>query len=413
MIPSFKRSGCTTLRERSRSLLADRVGGQHHGEPHHREVTVVQPASPAVLQLAQRLRQLRQQHWPDARLTQDAMAKAFSVEGSLAAATVSSWESLTAPKLPPRRRLDAYARFFATRKSIASTPKLIPLRDFTDAEKNAYRELEAELLGLRSAVSGEPPEERAFSRSWHFADDGPATFICAQLPKEQTGPLGDPANPNYTQLQTYADLDALMELHGHIRAENPAMDVFFKAAPQVQTDDLSGHVILVGGIGWNTITGRLSEMARLPVQQVTDPELDTGEIFVAHVEGKEHKFWPTWMDSDKKMLSEDIGLLARVPNPVNSSRTLTICNGIHSRGVYGAVRSLTDKRVRESNERYIYERFGNSGSFVILMSVQVIENKAMTPDFNIPDRVRYLWPHGHGRTTTGEFGLSLVRGQSH
>ena len=186
-----------------------------------------------------------------------------------------------------------------------------------------------------------------------------------------------------------------------------------RLAPEVRPDDLSGHVILVGGIAWNTITGRLSEMARLPVQQVEDPELDTGEIFVAQVEGKEHKFWPRWMDGDKKVLSEDIGLLARVPNPLNSSRTLTICNGIHSRGVYGAVRSLTDKRVRESNERYIYDNFGNSGSFAILMSVQVIENRAMTPDFNIPDNVRYQWPPGHRRTISDGMGLSLVRGQRH
>ena len=294
------------------------------------------------------------------------------------------------------------------------TPRLIPLRDFTEEEKSVYQELEAELLGLRGAASGVPAEEKAFSRSWHFTDDGPATFICAQLPDDQTGPLGNKANPNYTQLQTYADLDALMELHGHIRAENPTMDVFFKAAPEVQTDDLSGHVILVGGIAWNKITGRLSEMARLPVQQANDPELKTGEIFVAQVEGKEHKFWPTWMDGDKNVLSEDIGLLARVPNPLNSSRTLTICNGIHSRGVYGAVRSLTDKRVRKSNERYIYDNFGNTGSFVILMSVQVIENKAMTPDFNIPDSVRYQWSQGRRRTISdGGMGLSPVRGQRH
>jgi hypothetical protein len=110
------------------------------------------------------------------------------------------------------------------------------------------------------------------------------------------------------------------------------------------------------------------------------------------------------------VLSEDIGLLARVPNPLNSSRTLTICNGIHSRGVYGAVRSLTDKRVRESNERYIYDNFGNSGSFVIVMSVQVIENRAITPDFNIAGNVRYQWRPGQSRTTSDDLGLSPVKG---
>ena len=57
---------------------------------------------------------------------------------------------------------------------------------------------------------------------------------------------------------------------------------------------------------------------------------------------------------------EDVGLLARVPNPLNTSRTLTICNGIHSRGVYGAVRTLTDTQLRDGNERYISTNFGDA-----------------------------------------------------
>ena len=54
---------------------------------------------------------------------------------------------------------------------------------------------------------------------------------------------------------------------------------------------------------------------------------------------------------------EDVGLLVRLPNPLNSTRTITMCNGIHSRGVLGAVRTLTDARLRESNEQYIAQNF--------------------------------------------------------
>ena len=124
-------------------------------------------------------------------------------------------------------------------------------------------------------------------------------------------------------------------------------------------------------------------MARLPIRQFAHPELLTGEIFVAEVDGQEKKFWPKWADDKHTMLAEDVGLLARVPNPLNSSRTLTICNGIHSRGVYGAVRSLTDAQLRDANERYIAANFGQSESFAILMSVKVIKDKTMTPDFNM------------------------------
>jgi hypothetical protein len=94
------------------------------------------------------------------------------------------------------------------------------------------------------------------------------------------------------------------------------------------------------------------------------------------------------------MLFRDVGLLARVPNPLNSVRTLTICNGIHSRGVYGAVRSLTDAQLRDANERYIATNLGPSDSFAILMWVNVIKDRGMTPDFNGDGVVRYQWPEG-------------------
>jgi hypothetical protein len=82
----------------------------------------------------------------------------------------------------------------------------------------------------------------------------------------------------------------------------------------------------------------------------------------------------------------------RAPNPLNTSRALVICNGIHSRGVRGAVRSLTDARLREKNEQYIAENFGDFDSFAILMRVPVIEAKALTPDFYAAGSVLYQWP---------------------
>jgi hypothetical protein len=350
------------------------------------------PSPPAALQLAQRLRQLRQQ-WADARLTQDKLATAFSAEEKLAAATVSSWESATAPKLPPPHRLRAYARFFATARSVEpAVPKLLPLEELTPDERAVYTALEAELLGLRSAVTGAPAEDQiAFSRSWLFGDGGRVTVICAELPEREQGPLAAPSDPNYTELQRYADLDSLMELFGHIRAENPQIEVRFRLPTEVVPDDLSGHVVLLGGVVWNEITGRLSEMAGLPIRQVEHPDLLTGEIFIAIVNGREQEFWPKWADEERTILTEDVGLFARLPNPLNSGRTLTICNGVHSRGVYGAVRTLTDAELRDANERYIATNFGQSDSFALLMSVRVITSKGMTPDFNGDGTVLYQW----------------------
>lgn len=347
------------------------------------------PVPPAALQLASRLRQLRQHR---SRLTQAQLAAAFSAEGQLSSVTVSSWESLKSPKLPPVDRLRAYARFFATPHSAEGEPRLPAFNELTQDEKKEYEKLEAELLRLRSAASGESLEEQStFNRSWLFQDGGRVTFVCAQLPPSVIGLFGDPKNPNYTKLQTYADIDALIELFGHIRAENPTVKVHFGTPAEMEPDDLTGHLVVLGGVVWNEITGRLFEMAKLPVRQV-DRGLESGEIFVAGAGNKEREFWPKWQDQDRKMLSEDVGLLARVPNPLNANRTLTICNGIHSRGVYGAVRTLTDAELRDGNESYISTNFGDARSFGILMSVKVLENQAMTPDFNSPDVVLYQWP---------------------
>lgn len=352
------------------------------------------PVAPALLQLAQRLRQLREQQWPDVRLTQAALAIALGEDDHLAPATVSSWESLVTPKLPPSDRLLAYARFFATRRSLdGDAPHLLPLDSLTDQEVAVYERLEAELLTLREAAR--KPGLRAdvpVRRSWHFNDTGPLTIVCAQLPAPQTGALADPAEPNYTELQTLADLDALIELHGHVRAENPEMGVFFKASPKVVPDDLSGHVVLLGGIAWNEITERLSVMTILPVRQIKDPAVDSGEIFVSDLDGEERKYLPQWRDSRHANLEEDVGLLARAPNPMNSNRSLTICNGVHSRGVLGAVRALTDARLRDSNEEYLAQNFGDSTAFAVLMRVPIIAGHAMTPDFNAPECVLYQWP---------------------
>lgn len=345
--------------------------------------------------LARRLRQLRQYHWPDARLTQDKLARAFDAEEALKGATVSSWESTTSPKLPPRHRLQAYARFFATKRSLeAKFPRLIPLSELSEDERAEYDRLEKELLDLRDSLTGpqSDAEDLPVGRAWHFTDAGPVTLVCAELPGDQTGPLAQPTDPNHTELHQFADADALIELHGHIRAENPQMAVHFKIPSEVGHDDLTGHIVLLGGVVWNDIAGRLSTMARLPVEQVERDALDSGEIFVAEAAGQKREFWPTWAETGPRLLAEDVGLLVRVPNPLNTSRTLTICNGIHSRGVYGAVRTLTDTHLREANERYLAAKFGNSKSFAILMSVPVIRNKAITPDFSSAGVVLYTWP---------------------
>lgn len=350
------------------------------------------PAPPALLELALQLRYFRIEHWADSKLTQSALAGALAQQAPLSPATVASWESRTAPKLPPRERVAAYAQFFATRRSLGPPPTLVPPDSFTPEEQAAYQELLERLLRLHAAARGgaAPEAPTVARRSWHFADSGPLTLVCAKLPQEEAPELADPGNPNYTKLAGFGDLDAMVELHGHLRAENPGMGVYYKGAPDVEADDLSGHVVIIGGIAWNDVMRRLIDLSRLPVRQEGEPGLTTGDIFLTQSDDGQRKYLPQWSPSTSKLM-EDVGLLVRMPNPLNSNRTLTMCNGIHSRGVLGAVRTLTDARLRESNEQYIARHFPET-QFGILMRVQVIEGETLTPDFHTQGTVLYQWP---------------------
>jgi transcriptional regulator with XRE-family HTH domain len=353
--------------------------------------------SPPSQELARRLRDLRQ----ECNLTQKELGAALGGAQPLSAPTIASWENKSAPKLPPRDRMLAYAQFFATPRSMEADPRLVPLEDFTAEEQAAYKTLSDELLKLDAAARGTSAERPVATRSWSFSDDGPLTFVCAQLPEEEASPLADPANLNHTALLGFGDLDAMIELWGHVRMENRLMDVAYKSAPRVAADDLSGHVVIIGGIGWNDVTRRILDLAQLPVTQRDEPAVQGGDIFVTNLDGKEEEYYPTFSPGDPTKLTEDVGLLVRIPNPLNSNRTLTMCNGIYSRGVLGAARSLTDKRLRESNERYIAEHFSVNQQFGILMRVQVIEGVAMTPDFNTAGTVLYQWSSASGTVSPG------------
>jgi hypothetical protein len=337
------------------------------------------------VRLARVLRDLRESTWPDQELTQAQLAKALSSEGRVAAATLSSWESLTNPKTPSGARVSAYARFFCTARSLEGEPHLISEDELEAPEQERFQELESELLQLLH------PKDRKVRRTLQF-DGGPVIVICPTAPEELQGPLAAEQDLNFTKMRQYGDLDALIELYGHLRAENPTLDVFHRLTRDVVSDDFSSHVILLGGIGWNKITLRFQRAtSQLPITQEAVDDLKGGDIFCVATSDGQQSFYPEYEDlGEGKELIADVAYIARLRNPFRVNRTLTICNGIHSRGVFGAVRCLTDASVREENEEYLADRFPN-GEFAMLLRVPVVTNETLSPDLQNPNSRLYEW----------------------
>ena len=359
------------------------------------------PASAVSATLAKRLRELRHSQFPEAKLTQSDVAQALSEEEpKVAVSTISAWENVRTPTLPSRERLASYARFFATARSVEGRrPHLVPVDELSEAEEETRKELERELFRLRDDDAGEVPSPH---QSWRFEDDAPITIICSELSKSdevKLGPLSEVDNPNYTQAYSFADLDALIELVSYLNSSNPRATIRYILASQVTSKDLINHIVLLGGIAWNDVTRRLNASVELPVRQVQDERIHSGEVFeIEDGPNRGVQFMPRWQNGDPGtadkpgVLLEDVAMLARLPNPFNALRTLTYCNGIHSRGVLGAVRCLTDAAVRDDNESYLEETFLDSDRFVILMRVQVLGSQTISPSLRNPGAVLFNWP---------------------
>lgn len=358
----------------------------------------VQPWDDPAQALARRLRELREHGWPDRPITQRQLAHALSAEKSVSVPLISSWENVTRPVVPPPERLIAYATFFATPRSVEKQPfRLLKEDELTDAERARRDELARELLDARAAAlrRGGPagdvePAIAPLGGPWHFGDAKPITMVCAELPEHQRRQLPQPGDPEraYAELYAYADLDALFELHGHIRAANPTSLVTVRTSSALEPDDYTNHLVVLGGVDWNKATRNLLRLADMPVEQVSGGPADAH--FRVQTDGEPRRLYAELAEDGTPLA--DIGHFFRAPNPYNRKRTVTICNGLSSRGVLGVVRSLTDEKFRDRNADYLRERFAGAEAYSILMRVLVVDGAVVTPDWTRPDTHLHEWP---------------------
>ena len=208
------------------------------------------------------------------------------------------------------------------------------------------------------------------------------------------GALADEDDVNYNRLHRYADTDALIEIFGHLRALNPTTQVSHRLSFDVQQGELQNHLVLLGGIAWNrSVRDILRKLPELPIEQIDHPRAPNGDPFRVPKSGDrpEKIYLPVTEEFEgEPELVEDVALIARLQNPYNSTRTLTICNGVYSKGVLGAVMALTDEAVRPANEQHLGDRFPE-GPFAMLIRVPVVSGKVLAPDLQNPETRLFEW----------------------
>ncbi len=339
--------------------------------------------------LAKRLRALREHEY--GRLTQEQLASVFGSRNS----TVSSWEKAGPDRLPPPERLAAYARLFCTSKSFASgNPRLLSDDELTEQERQTEAELYAELLALREQAQisdAVAPGAEESSSIWRFPDGAAVTIVCSDAPKHDRPPYANPDNLNYTRFARYADLDALISVHGQIKAHNPKSDVQIMTVDEFRAEDSERHVVIIGGkAADDPATRLLCSKLLLPKAEEEQYKIErkTWNSHIFRLERENQTFRALF---DKDALIKDIGVFARGNHPVGQDLTVTVCNGITSRGVHGAAlcfidsrRSPNESQRRVRNEQYVKEQLGAASTYCIFMNIQVLRGDAVAPDLSRP-----------------------------
>jgi len=345
-----------------------------------------QPSIPA-RRLAERLRALREHE----HLTQKQLARLLGGSEPISIATVSLWEKPGSDRLPPAPRLAAYARLFCTSRSFdGDRPRLLSPGELTEQERERETELYDELISLRemAARSTNLPAPTRGQRSalWHFSDPIAVSIVCSDATEP---PLhAQDSHLNYSRYARYADLDALIEVFGQVKADNPARMIRILPTGRLSQDFALNHLIIIGGAA--------SDAASLFAQDIPlpAPEEIPGTDPVTHLftcaVGEEMRKFTSSRDDDGNLV-QDVGLIARGPHPIIPGGTVTLVSGITSRGVHGAALCFIDSHVRDTNERYLESTIGNVESFCILMNIPVQNNIALPPNLWRENTRLYEW----------------------
>jgi transcriptional regulator with XRE-family HTH domain len=352
------------------------------------------PSIPA-RRLAGRLRELREAE----NLTQKQLGRVLGGATPLSIATVSLWEKPDSGRLPPAGRLALYARLFCTSRSFASgSPRLLREEELTEEEQDRKAELYAELLALRertqptepAGISPAQPSIEYRTSLWRFPDESAVSIVCSDAPRADRPAYADQSHLNYSRYARHADLDALIEIFGQVKADNPESWIRILPPTSLERDFALNHLIIIGGAAVGDAAPWFAQGVPLP----TVHETEGTHLFTYEVEGEVREFKSS-RDGDGN-LTHDVGFIARAPHKIVPERTVIVLGGITSRGVHGATLAFTDPHVRDANLQYLTDAFEGSDTFLLLMRVPVRYDTALPPNLLDDDVRLYEWSRETG-----------------
>lgn len=325
---------------------------------------------------ASRLRALRETTFA-VKITQDQLATALGTGKPLSSAAISMWENAEVDKWPSESRLLQYALIFCSPRSMGPPPHVPDPSKLDKPARLRFQQLRTELLELRAGVERETKRDRAGpgpsggNELWQHDRGDKVVVVAPELPAGERMPFADEHSLNYIRLARYGDLDAFFEMYVALtRMGYHNLSHRSAREPGIGT---ARNLVLIGGPARNPLTRTFTHLLDLPVEQRPVPP---GEPSIFNLSNGT-PVRPTVIGESQVV--EDIGLFVRAANPTNPDADITICSGVYTYGVLGAVQVFTSPRLGADNVAAVREHLGQNRSFAVLFRVQVIDGRVPTP----------------------------------
>lgn len=325
---------------------------------------------------ASRLRELRETAF-DLKVTQDQLAAALGHGKPLSSAAISTWENGEIDKRPTESRIIQYALLFSSPLNLMPRPHVPAESKLDKSARIRFDELRTELLKLRDGAEQEAKRERTDPDTielWHHDRTEKLVVVAPELPQQERTEYATPTSPNYVRLARYGDLDAFFEMYSALTRMG-YHNLSHRSAHEPGIGS-ARNLVLIGGPAWNSLTRTFMRHLDLPIRQNLEPAGQPD--FFTTSDGTPALPTIELADGQPEVI-EDVGLFVRATNPANPDTDVTICSGVFTHGVLGAVHSFTNPRVAAENVEAIRERLGRTTSFAVLFRVKVIDGRVPTP----------------------------------
>lgn len=334
---------------------------------------------------AGRLRALRESTFAT-KLTQDQLASLLGANKPLSSAIISGWENGEIDKRPSVSRTEQYALIFSQPAGAHPGARAPRLEDLDLRGREAYVQLRDDLLEMRRDAEREAwlerrgPSRRGSSELWHHKRSDKLIVVCSELPPEHLPPFANTTNANYIRLSRYADTDAFFLMYTTLTALG--YENLSHRSGNESAIDFKQSLIIIGGVAWNRVTRVMMELLDLPYKQQRKPEGDADIFTMPDGDVAEPVVIEGAPGEEVPEVVQDIGLFVRTKNPTNPERDVTLCSGVFTHGVLGAVMAFTDADVAEENETTIRQKLGEVDNFAALFSVKIVAGRVAPPRFS-------------------------------